>query len=148
MHTASKKFYIKRSNKTDEMSYNELRDMFVMGNVVEEKINDFLAQRLNKISSNDMHFKLSNKAFLAVHIIPVSSFSRKRSGDEFINQVETLYMDVASLFMLNGKHYTSNGLMFSSLVYNEVYKYLQFFRNGLQNLLILIAFSTMRESIQ
>ena len=75
--TQAKTFYIRRSNRNEEMTLNELRGAFSLSESITERTRDFRRQRILAISNDNMEqmpFMLNRGIRLVLHFVPISSF--------------------------------------------------------------------------
>jgi hypothetical protein len=149
--SSNHKFYIRINNNSVEMSITQLRNAFNLSGNLVERIQKFRTERLQKLISYDTPVPLGednkDNAFhgkLMLHIIPFQSFLSTQYVDindekilellkEKLKPIEIyigIYGSGYSPIFYN--RYNLDGfLTFATNKNNEIYSYVQFFRNGI-----------------
>ena len=135
------RFWIRDNNSKHEMDITELRNAFNLSGNMEERIQKFRMDRMQKILANETPILLpsENSSFLILHLIPLASFhpdpqyfdikKNKEILDKFM-----IPMCSASLNNSNGiwwkKRNNFDGFLTHQENRNNDICYVQFFRNG------------------
>lgn len=68
------KFYKRGEKGKYLVDVFELKNMFLLQGTIEQKVTDFINERINKILNNDTYVDLGNEGLIAMHLIPINSF--------------------------------------------------------------------------
>ena len=68
------KFYKRGEKGKYLVDVFELKNMFLLQGTIEQKVTDFIHERINKILNNDTYVDLGNEGLITMHLIPTSSF--------------------------------------------------------------------------
>lgn len=137
--SGSGKFFARSSAGKYELDVEELRQAFTLSDGIEKKINDFRADRLISIETGNVHLPLSSKHVIAVHVMPLESFSTKLSLTKEQLLSFTYENDSTNLFqpMYWGNSYNSPNINLEGMyAYSPnptdggARSYVQLFRNG------------------
>jgi hypothetical protein len=69
------RFYLRRSRSRPPLDVEEIRNAFLFSNTITEKIKNFRIERISKIFSNSLPFKLNDGIKLVLQVVPLSAFS-------------------------------------------------------------------------
>jgi len=133
------KFWIRGNNNKHEMDVTELRNAFNLSGNMEERIQKFRIDRIQKILANEapIIFPQENSGFLILHLIPLSSFhpEPKYFGIKKIKDILNKYMMPMETFQKG--IWWNNRINFDGFLTYKTYReglenyYVQFFRNGI-----------------
>ncbi|MFA6525380.1 MAG: ATP-binding protein [Patescibacteria group bacterium] len=131
-HRGHNKFYGRNANGKYEFDTNELRDAFNLSEVLLEKFNDFKADRIIKITSNESPMPTEPGAKIIMLFIPLSAFTPNTSYD--LNELKkdpSTYRPLYSGAGWSGSLNFEGLIGWSGIEDKKTYTYLQIYRNGI-----------------
>lgn len=126
------KFYARNSGGKYSLDIAEIRAAFISSATVAEKLQNFRADRLHKIISDDTPMKLPTSAKIIIHMLPIN-ISQPLETFSIQALLQLRDTDILQPFYGGGWSYRPNfdGLITFGRDHNgEVYNYLQIFRTG------------------
>ena len=121
------KFYARSSNGKYPMDIDELRNAFILSSTIDEKMNEFIEDRIYRVYSNKAPVPLDPGGKVIFHLVPISSFKLHKIYD--IKSKELVIKSCLRPLSFHGYNYqyTLDGYMTLS----DQNSYSLFFRNGI-----------------
>ncbi|MCJ7654562.1 MAG: ATP-binding protein [Dehalococcoidia bacterium] len=125
------KFYSRNSAGKYQLDVAELRIAFNLSETTAERIRKFRQDRISNIVANETPVSLPDTAKIVLHLIPITAFSPAQSYE--INKIASPPEKMTPLRSHGWNHrYNIDGFLTYSLHgNNQVYSYVQLFRNGI-----------------
>ena len=135
------KFYVRRGNRKQEMSYMEIRDNFLHSNLLSTEIKMFRKERLNSYIE-----EYPNTPFAIIQVIP-ADFLNEEARKILFNEYKEKNIKFYDMF--NGLCYghifpNVDGICFPNYEYDSSL-FLQLFNNGISELLYKVDIRKKRE---
>ena len=133
------KFWIRGNNNKHEMDVTELRNAFNLSGNMEERIQKFRMDRIQKILANEapILFPQESSSFLILHLIPLSSFHPEPKYFDIKKIKDMLNSYMMPMETFQGGIWWNNRNNFDGFLTYQTYGeglenyYVQFFRNGI-----------------
>jgi len=135
------KFWIRNNNNKHEMDITELRNAFNLSGNMEDRIQKFRTDRMQKILSNEtpILFPSENSSFLILHLIPLASFhpepqyfdikKNKNTLNKFMIPMCQKFLNIPNNIWWKNRNNFDGFLTHQDYGDNDI-SYVQFFRNG------------------
>lgn len=89
------KFWIRKQNSKFPMDYGEIKSSFILGSNVEESIRKFCSDREMFMNQQSTVRPIKNERSLMIHVVPLSTFGRKRGAISELKNDNSLLMPMS-----------------------------------------------------
>jgi hypothetical protein len=125
------KFYVRNSNGKHELDVDELRIAFTFSQTVAERIRAFRERRISNIYANETPVPLYENAKIALHLIPIISFSPGQNYDIEKVASEPVKFRPINCHSWDTRYNLDGFLSYSADLSEKSHSYAQLFRNGI-----------------
>lgn len=122
-------FYARRNAGNYQLDVNEIRSAFLASETVTSRIEKFAAGRLDKIRNGNTPVKLEFDTLIALHVIPLSSFTSSKYMD--LEDMRSKKPPFPIDFSGGDTRYNFDGFLTFNGKQHESDAYVQLFRNGI-----------------
>jgi len=126
------RFYSRNSAGKYALDVEELKQIFNFSDSINNNINEFKIDRINKILRNDLSIKLSADTIVVLHLLPIESFFPFKQIDISVFETDEFTIAPIYAFQFNCRYNFEGYVSFSSDEKGKEYtnSYSQVFRNG------------------